>query len=141
MKDENPTPQPWIDPALEARIVASVLGETSAFEAAEIERLVAANPELALFKRRIEATHGLLKSASLPESPKLQLSPERRLKLLETIGVPAVAPPKQVHVIAAPSPWWSSPLMVRAAACLIMIGLAGAVLSTVTNFRQTPTIA
>lgn len=32
MKDENPTPHPWIDPALEARIVASVLGETSAFE-------------------------------------------------------------------------------------------------------------
>ena len=34
MKDENQTPQPWIDPTLEARIVASVLGETSAFEAA-----------------------------------------------------------------------------------------------------------
>lgn len=141
MKDENPTPQPWIDPALEARIVASVLGETSAFEAAEIERLVAANPELALFKRRIEVTHGHLKAASQPQDPKLQLSPERRRKLLETIGVPAVAPPKKVHVIAAPSPWWSSPLMVRAAACLIMIGLAVALLSSITEFRQSQKIA
>ena len=52
--DKNhPKPQAWIDPALEARIVASVLGETSAFEAAELERAIAENPELGLFKRRI----------------------------------------------------------------------------------------
>ena len=43
----NEGPQPWIDPALEARVVASVLGETSAFEAAELDRVLAENPELA----------------------------------------------------------------------------------------------
>ena len=141
MKDENQTPQPWIDPTLEARIVASVLGETSAFEAAEIERLVAAHPELALFKRRIEATHALVESAHRPENPKIQLSPERRRKLLETIGVPAVAPPKKIHALPAPTPWWSSPLLIRAAACLIMTGLAVALLSSITLYQSAPGIA
>ena len=52
--------QPWIDPELEARIVALVLGEASDFEREELERQMSGSPELAVFKQRIEAIHGLL---------------------------------------------------------------------------------
>ena len=62
---DNPGPgndgiQPWIDPDLEARIVAAVVGEASDFEMAELDRMLEAKPELAVFKRRIEAVHGLV---------------------------------------------------------------------------------
>ncbi len=78
-----------IDPELEARIVAWVLGECSPFEAAELERRVAENPALSVFKRRIEAVHGLVGQATKPVPAKLKLSADRREKLLATIGVPA----------------------------------------------------
>ncbi|NNE94052.1 MAG: DUF3520 domain-containing protein, partial [Verrucomicrobiales bacterium] len=52
--------QPWIDPELEARIVALVLGEASDFEREEIERLIAGQPELQFFKQRLEEVNGLL---------------------------------------------------------------------------------
>lgn len=138
MNDENtPQPQPWIDPALEARIVACVLGETSAFENAELERLLAENPELALFKRRIEAAHALAGAASRPDNPKIQLSPERRKKLLQTIGVPPVTASPKIRVAGLPqASWWSSPFLIRAAACLIMTTLALVIFSSVTVFRS-----
>ena len=53
----NAGPQPWIDPALEARVVASVLGEASAFETAELDRLLDENPELANSWRPSAASH------------------------------------------------------------------------------------
>ena len=51
------------DAALEARIVAWVRGEASAFEAAELERLCHERPELMVFKRRIATLHGMLAEA------------------------------------------------------------------------------
>ena len=59
-----PTSPPPADPELEARIVAWVLGEASTEEIAALEHLVAARPELAAFKRRIEAVHGLVAEAA-----------------------------------------------------------------------------
>ena len=62
MKD--PTPFDTVgDESVEARIVAWVLGETSAFEAAELERLCEERPELLVFRRRMRALHGLLTEA------------------------------------------------------------------------------
>jgi Ca-activated chloride channel family protein len=90
--DKNPELQTWIEPELEARLVASVLGETSAFEAAELERLIGEKPELGIFKRRIEAVHGLVGTAVRPEQAPLRLAPERRAKILETIGASAPRP-------------------------------------------------
>src|ERR1044071_2167108 len=80
MNDENKTPEmnTWIEPELEARIVAWVAGEASPFEVAELERLVAEKPELAIFKRRIEAVHGLVGEAARPDAPPLRMSAERR---------------------------------------------------------------
>jgi len=135
--DNNPQPQPWIDPALEARVVALVLGETSAFEAAELERIVTEIPELAIFKRRIEAVHALVGTALRPENPKIQLSLERRRKLLETIGVPLVVPPKKIRALTLARPaWWSSQLLIRVAACLVMTSLVLAIFSKVNVFRN-----
>ncbi|MEO8615641.1 MAG: hypothetical protein ABI600_10900, partial [Luteolibacter sp.] len=75
------------DEPIEARIVAWVLGEASAFEAAELERLCEERPELLVFHRRMRALHGLLaeaESAELDDSWKL---PEEKRKALEgTLG-------------------------------------------------------
>ena len=62
----NPDLHPFIEPELEARVVAWVLDEASAFEVAELERLCAEKPELGIFKRRIEAVHGLVGKAARP---------------------------------------------------------------------------
>ena len=101
----NEGPQPWIDPALEARVVAGVLDETSAFETAELDRVLAENPELAIFKRRIEAVHALVGSAVRPEAPKIQLSPDRRQKLLEKLGARPRGPKRKGFVLPRPF-WW-----------------------------------
>ncbi len=135
--DNNLQPQPWIDPALEARVVALVLGESSAFETAELERLLAENPELAIFKRRIEAVHSIVGVAARPENPKFQLSPERRKKLLETIGIPAVVPDKKIPVVTPQtSARWSPQILLRIAACLVMATMVLAVCSFVAVFRN-----
>jgi Mg-chelatase subunit ChlD len=86
--DHTPDLQPHIDPELEARIVAWVAGEASAFEIAELTRLIGEKPELGIFKRRIEAVHGLAGEAVRPDQEPLHLSAERRAKLLQTLGAP-----------------------------------------------------
>lgn len=58
MNDE-PNHQP-IEPELEARIVALVLGEASDFEREELNRLIALRPELATFQLSIQHLHGML---------------------------------------------------------------------------------
>lgn len=90
--EQKPDLQTWIDPELEARVVAAVLGEASAFETAELERLVGEKPELGIFKRRIEAVHGLVGQATRPEQAPLRLAPERRAKILQAIGATAARP-------------------------------------------------
>jgi secreted protein with Ig-like and vWFA domain len=86
--DNNPSGREPIDTELEARVVAWVSGEASAFEVAELERLTRENPELAIFKRRIEAVRGLVAEAIRPDPEPLLLSPERRAKLLAAISAP-----------------------------------------------------
>lgn len=81
-KENHPALNTWIDPELEARVVAWVAGEASAFEISELERLVREKPELAIFKRRIEAVHGLVGDAARTDKPALQLDATRRAKLL-----------------------------------------------------------
>ena len=54
------THNPYIDPKIEARIVALIMGEASDFEVDELNRLIEKQPELAAFKAEIEATHGLM---------------------------------------------------------------------------------
>ena len=81
--EKNPDVQKEIGLELEARIVAWVAGEASAFEVAELTRLTGERPELAIFKRRIAAVQGLVAEAVRPERNPLRLSPERRASLLQ----------------------------------------------------------
>lgn len=79
------------DEPVEARIVAWVLGEASAFEAAELERLCDERPELLVFRRRMRALHGLLteaESAQPDEGWKLPL--EKRKALDDIFGAAKV---------------------------------------------------
>src|SRR5215204_6108544 len=99
----NPEMRTWIEPELEARVVAWVAGEASAFESAELERLTAEKPELAIFKRRIEAVHGLVAEAAKPDAKPLRLSEDRRAKLLATIGATHV-PADAKTIVVLPQP-------------------------------------
>lgn len=121
----------WIDPELEARVVAWVAGEASPFEIAELERLVAEKPELAIFKRRIEAVHGLVARAAKPDAEPLRMSEERRAKLLATLGVAAKPDPAVVPLPAPKRPRRRLPRwMFAAAACLTVAGLTSVVIFT-----------
>lgn len=76
------------DEPIEARIVAWVLGEASAFEAAELERLCEERPELLVFRRRMTALHGLLTEAESAQPDKAwKLTPAKRSVLDEICGV------------------------------------------------------
>lgn len=79
----------FIEPELEARIVALVLGEASAFEQEELERVIAQRPELRLFKERLEKLHGLVGTAVRPpDEDDWKLSDNRREKILQKINEP-----------------------------------------------------
>lgn len=83
MKPEDPDVHTWLEPELEARIVASLLNETSAFEEAELERLMKERPEMVVFYRRLKAVHGLLgEAANQGPDDEWKLSKERRNKVL-----------------------------------------------------------
>jgi len=93
----NPnSPKTTLTPELEARVVAWVLGEASPFEAAELAQRCTEQPELAVFKRRIEAVHGLVGAVERPRGEPLRLSPERRAKLLAVIGADSPGKPAAI---------------------------------------------
>ena len=78
--------QTYIEPELEARIVALVLGEASAFEAEDLERLMSKKPELESYRIGLEKVHGVLAEAQeSKEDPKWKLSEDRRGKILAKI--------------------------------------------------------
>lgn len=122
MNEDDKNLHPWIEPELEARIVAWVLGEASAFEVAELERLIAESPELGVFRQRIEATHRLAVSAVKQDEPALRLSPERRKKLLAAFGDGSTSAHPEVAVLEIPRRRWLNPHVVaRIAACLVVL--------------------
>ena len=58
---------PDLAPALEARVVAFVLGEASDFEREELMRLISQRPELLAFKEEMERVHGDLREVATGE--------------------------------------------------------------------------
>lgn len=112
------------DPALEARIVSWVLGEASAFEAAELERLCGEKPELMLLRRRIESLHGLLaEAATTREDEGWTLPPEkrRRIESLYAGGNTASSPPHEQRIRHG-----ARRAKLAIAACLFLAAVAGA---------------
>jgi hypothetical protein len=101
--------KPAIEPALEARLLAWVAGEATDAEQAELAALVAARPELAGYKQRMEVVRELVSEAVRVEPEPLRLSPERRAKLLKTLGGNFdVLPLREKIVVPPPKPkWWN----------------------------------
>lgn len=130
-------PTPLAD--IEARIVADVLGESGAFEAVELERLVAGHPErdaLEAFRTRLQTTHGFLETIGQEDREAWTLPKKARRELLATLRSPAKetdATPNQATTIkpgnrGKPSnrlPPWLVPtmLVLGTAAALIVIAL------------------
>lgn len=93
---------------LEAKIVAWVAGELPEFDRAELERLVAARPELAKFRERMELVRDLVTDAVRADAEPLRMSAERREKLLRTLGSTGEVLPLREQVVVLPprTPWW-----------------------------------
>lgn len=124
---------------LEARVVAWVLGEASAFEAAELERLCAERPELAVFKRRLQAVHGLMGEAVKPLKEPLRLSAERRAKVLAAIGGGAAAGEAETAASVKgrrKSRSWQGWALPMAACFTLMTLLAAVIVPTVGRVQQ-----
>lgn len=142
--NDHPPLEPVGDASLEARIVAWVLGEATAFEAGELERLCDERPELLVFRRRMRALHGLLSEAESAEPDEAwKLPPDKRAKIEELFGesqpeqdIPILRPAAPSRSLlkpgrlqqrwtsdgsAAPSRWFAKTIL-TAAACL-MFGL------------------
>ena len=66
MNDSSNSLPPSGDDALEARIVAWVLGEASPFEAAELEKLCAGDAKLREFERRMRDLNEILAADAKP---------------------------------------------------------------------------
>lgn len=127
--------RPWIEPELEARLTALVLGEASDFEREELEREISARPELGAYRNRLEAMHSLLsevgKGEATENDEEWKLSGERRATLLESIGGPdseeAPAETTQTRsamVGEAPKRNWVAPFLKIAASLMVATGLA-----------------
>ena len=86
--------QSFIEPELEARLVALILGEASAFEVEELDRILKKRPEVALAKQRLEEAHGLLGQAmaKADDDDEWKLSTDRREKVLAVFGEGSSAP-------------------------------------------------
>ena len=108
----------YIEPELEARITALVLGEASEFEADELEKLLKEKPELAIFRRRMQAMHDLLGEAVKPEPDEnWQLSSGRRASLKNTLTKSQPATTQKKSRIVDRHQWRSA---VSIAACLLV---------------------
>ncbi len=126
MNDDTTSLHPWIEPELEARLAALVLGEASDFEREELERLAAERPELALHRKRLETLHRMLREVATGESAGTQeewkLAPERREAVLAGLGGEATAE-KTLIVKSRPNRRFPWGLTIRVAACVAVMAL------------------
>ncbi|MEP4079257.1 YfbK domain-containing protein [Haloferula sp.] len=116
MKDEPRKPLEALgDEALEARIVAWVLGEASAFEASEMEERCAENPDLKRFADRMREMHRLIEEDGKPATDDEWKLPEaKRQKVVDLLGVePVIELPSKRRRVPARF------LALGAAACLM----------------------
>ena len=87
MNEDQTTLNPVGDDAMEARIVAWVLGQSSAFEATELETWCETHPEWRVYQRRMLVLHGLLGQAVQPSADSTwKLSDQRRAALDGILG-------------------------------------------------------
>ncbi len=105
----------YIEPELEARITALVLGEVGEFDVDELERIIQEQPELQIFRRRMEAMHDLLgETVKSEKDENWQLSGDRRAELRRTFSKKPESTRRQSSVITRTQ--WRS--VIGIAACL-----------------------
>jgi Mg-chelatase subunit ChlD len=123
----NPEPTPSPREQWEIRLVAWLLGEASPAEAAEIERAVAQDPDLARFQRELQATLGLVReaarSAPAEGGSAPRLSADRRARVLARLRAPAPANVLPLSPTAAPRRRRSWTIPLSLAATLAVLGL------------------
>ena len=128
----NEESKPTIDPELEARIVAMVLGEASDFEAEALRQMISEREELAAFESEMLAVDGLLRVATESESidgGDWKLPADRRASVLEAIGAkangddepPLIRLAKPTHPLLRSRNSWL--FASAAAAVLVVIGI------------------
>ena len=131
------------DEPIEARIVAWVLGDASAFEAAELERLCGERPELLVFRRRMRALHSLLIEAETATPDRfIKLPPAKRQALDEILG--AEEPVNVLdHPRAARSSRhsWRQRLLAIAACLILLVGIAAVCVPAFTFVNKVPAVA
>jgi Mg-chelatase subunit ChlD/tetratricopeptide (TPR) repeat protein len=114
MNDSSNSLPPSGDDALEARIVAWVLGEASPFEAAELEKLCSENPELRDFERRTRDLHEILAADATPGmGAAWKLPAGKREKVTDLLGVELVEP-----VGGKVNRYFARRILLAAAACV-----------------------
>ena len=118
--NDNPSYTAIGDEPVEARIVAWVLGEASAFEAEELQRLCEELPELLVFRRRMLALHGLLQAAAATDQPDAawHLPPAKRHALDAILGEPPPASVDSLKEHRIRRAGWRA--IYAMAACLVM---------------------
>ena len=123
MNDESDRPLgPVGDEALEARIVAWVLGDASSFEAAELEKLCAEDPALRLFERRMRVLHGFIKEdVKAGPDAEWKLPEAKRSKITDLLGVDEVA---EFVPAARTNRYFARRILLAAAACLMISVIA-----------------
>lgn len=120
---------PSIEPELEARIVALVLGEASEFESEELKRLIEKRSELAAFQSQMQSVHGRLEEVGKGEfvepGEEWKLPSERRNAVLAVIrgeatvqvAVPDVDQSNPRHINKKRRFHWN-PAMLTAVLCI-----------------------
>ncbi len=115
-EDNDKQLHPVGDAELEARIVAWVLGEASAFEAEELEQRCAREPELRLFAARMRELHGLIgenhREGDDGTSGEWKLPEAKRRKVVDLLG--GEAPPEKVAKAD-----WKRRVPLALAACVV----------------------
>jgi Mg-chelatase subunit ChlD len=112
------------DEPVEARIVAWVLGEASAFEAAELARLCDERPELRVFRRRMLALHDLLIEAHAVQSDEAWKLPDGKRQALDEI-LGGVKPIRQEPLIEKRIRHSGRRAVLAIAACVILTLIIG----------------
>ncbi len=122
--------QSYIEPELEARIVALVLGEASAFEGEELNKLITEHGHLQAYRKSLEEVHELLdQSYQEVSSEDWKLSAERRGRIFSQY---TSAPQTGLRVSREEdkSAWLKPSLILACAACFILIFVFAALLKT-----------
>lgn len=116
MKGSEDSQKPGSDDALEARIVAWVLGEASPFEVAELEKLCAEDPKLREFERRMRDLDAILAADAKPGMHASWKLPEaKRQKITDLLGAVPMTTAEQEKKV---NRYFARRILLAAAACV-----------------------